>query len=97
MKIPKKIKIGGRTYEVAVTDNLRLGSVNCSGEIDYLALEIRIAPIAKEKQESTLLHELVHGIYDHLGYSVHNEKKIDELANALYMVIKDNPEMFERS
>ncbi len=45
--------------------------------------------------EGDFLHEMIHAIYDFLGYSEHDEKKIDELANALHMVIKDNPEMFE--
>lgn len=45
--------------------------------------------------EADFLHELVHGIFDHLGYTDHDEKKIDELANVLHMVIVDNPEIFE--
>lgn len=45
--------------------------------------------------EADFLHEMLHGIFDHLGYVNHDEKKIDELANALYMVIQDNPEVFE--
>ena len=44
--------------------------------------------------ENDFIHEMLHGIYSFLGYCEHDEKKIDELASALYMVIKDNPEMF---
>ena len=94
MKIPEKIKIGGKTYAVEITNNLSLGSVNYSGEIDYSNLAIRICPSAQEKMESDFIHEMIHGIYSFLGYSEHDEKKIDELANVLYAVIKDNPEMF---
>lgn len=94
MNIPKSIKIGGVTYAVEITDKLNLGNVNYSGEIDYVNLVIRVAPNAPQKQEVDLVHELLHGIADHLGYSDHDEKKIDELAHALYMVVQDNPELF---
>ncbi|MDE6763710.1 MAG: hypothetical protein K2J73_08540 [Oscillospiraceae bacterium] len=35
MKIPEIIKIGGKLYTVEETDNLRLGSLNCTAECDY--------------------------------------------------------------
>lgn len=95
MKIPSKVKIGAKTYRIEITDRLDLGSVNYSGEILYSKLLIRICPSEKEKMEVDFLHELVHGIFDHLGYTDHDEKKIDELANVLHMVIVDNPEIFE--
>lgn len=94
MKIPNKIKIGGKVYGVEITDRLNLGSVNYSGEISYTELAIRICPNAQAKMEADFLHEMFHGIMDFLGYNEHDEKKIDELANALYMVIQDNPEIF---
>jgi hypothetical protein len=96
MNIPSFLKIGGKFYRVEVTDKLDLGKVNYSGEICYGDLIIRICPNAKGKMEADFIHELLHGIFDHLGYTNHDEKKIDELANALYMVIQDNPEIFER-
>lgn len=94
MNIPKSIKIGGVTYAVEITNKLDLGNANYSGEIDYVNLVIRICPNSQAKVEVDLMHELLHGIADHLGYSDHDEKKIDELAHALYMVIVDNPELF---
>lgn len=94
MRIPESVKIGGKVYDVELTDRLTLGSANYSGEIDYTGLAIRICPSAKGKMEADFLHELMHGIADHLGYDSHDEKKIDEMANALYMVIQDNPDMF---
>ena len=96
MKIPKQVKVGGKTYTVEITDKLTLGSANYSGEIDYMSLEIRICPSAEGKMQADFIHELTHAIADHLGYSNHDEKKIDELANALFMVIQDNPEIFQK-
>lgn len=96
MNIPQSVKIGGKVYQVEVTDKLVLGSANVSAEIDYTALVIRIHPNARGRMEADFWHEVVHGILDHLGYSRHNEKKVDELANALYMVIRDNPKIFAK-
>lgn len=97
MNIPQTIKIGGKVYRVEITENLTLGKANVSAEIDYTELVIRIHPNARGKMEGDFLHELVHAIFDHLGYRRHSEKKVDELANALYMVIKDNPKVFGKS
>lgn len=95
MKIPDKIKIGGKTYTIEITDKLNMGIDNASAEISYTDLVIRISPQAQQKMESDFMHEIIHAIYDHLGYTNHDEKRVDELAQALYMVIQDNPEIFE--
>lgn len=94
MNIPERLKIGGKTYDVELTDKLYLGAANYNGEILYQDLVIRIAPGAKQKMETTFIHEMMHGILDFLGYTDHDEKKVDELANALHMVITDNPDVF---
>ncbi len=96
MKIPKQIKVGGKVYTVEQTNKLDMGNWHYSGEVDYVNLIIRICPNAKGKMEADFLHEMLHAIHDFLGYSKQDEKKIDELANALYMVIQDNPEIFEK-
>lgn len=96
MKIPKQIKVGGKVYRVEQTDKLDMGNWHYSGEVDYVNLVIRICPNAKGKMEADFLHEMLHAIHDFLGYSKQDEKKIDELANALHMIIQDNPEIFEK-
>ncbi len=97
MNIPQSVKIGGKVYRVEITDKLTLGKANVTAEIDYTELVIRVHPNARGKMEADFWHELVHAILDHLGYRNHNEKKVDEMANALYMVIRDNPKMFGKS
>lgn len=94
MNIPKKLKIGGITYTVEQTKNLTLGNANYSGEIDYIECVIRIVPSNPQKMKADFVHEMVHGILDHLGYSNHDEKKVDEMAKALYMIFEGNSEMF---
>lgn len=67
MNIPKKVKIGGKIYKVEITKNLDLGNSNCSAEIDYNNLVIRVVPQAAQKMECDFLHEVIHAIFDHLG------------------------------
>lgn len=84
MTIPKSIKIGGKVYTVEITDKLYSGNANVSAEIVYNDLIIRVSPQAQGKMEADFLHELVHGILDHLGYKEHDEKRVDEFAQSLY-------------
>lgn len=96
MKIPDKIKIGGKIYTVEETNDLRLGSLNCSAECDYQDLKIRLVPYTCEnKKQSDFIHEVVHAIADHLGYKDQDEQAVEAFAQALYAVIIDNPEMFK--
>lgn len=95
MRIPKTVKIGGKVYTVEITNKLDLGNANVSAEICYSDLIIRVSPQAQGKMEADFLHELIHAICDHLGYREHDEKHVDELAQALHMVIVDNPDVFD--
>lgn len=94
MRIPKEVKVGGKTYRVEITDRLDMGRLNASAEINYIDLVIRIVPQHPQKMEADFLHELTHAVRYHLGYTDQDEKEIDELAQALYMVITDNPGIF---
>ena len=94
MQIPEMVKVGGKIYDVEVSDRLSLGTTYYTGECLYSELKIRITPQAEQKMQADFLHELMHAIYSHLGYTDHDEKHIEELAEALYMVIQDNPEIF---
>ena len=99
MNIPKTVKIGGHIYSIELTERMDLGRDNVSAEILYNELIIRINPNqAQQKQESDLLHEIIHGIWHHLGYILREdakeEKEVEELAQALYQLIQDNPALF---
>lgn len=94
MNVPDKIKIGGLSYDVLETENISLG-MNYNAEILYGSQKINLRPMAKGQKERTFLHEVLHGIYDNLGYINHDEKQIDELAGSLYALIIDNPELFK--
>jgi predicted metal-dependent peptidase len=94
MNIPENLKVGGKIYTVEQTDKISIGN-NYMAETMYYELAIRMRPSVKAMQEVTFLHEIIHTILNHLGYTKHNEKKIDEFANALHMVIVDNPDIFK--
>lgn len=95
MKIPEFIKVGGKYYYVKIVDRLKLGTENYSAETDFCDLEIRLTPQAPAKMRSDFMHEIIHTIFDFNGYKDHDEKQVDELANALYMLVCDNPELFK--
>lgn len=57
------------------------------GQIDYKSCEIRInKDMSKEAKEETIIHEMVHGILVHLGYSEQSQDEtfVQGLANAIY-------------
>ena len=93
MKIPESVKVGGLRYVVSVTPHLALGD-NYNAETCFRDLRINVRPMQEEVMKRTFLHEVVHAIYDNLGYRIHDEKEVDEMAGALYALIIDNPEMF---
>ena len=77
MKFPEKVKIGGLTYTVEVAEKLDFGTVNCSAEILYNDLIIRIMPQKKEKMEADFWHEVMHAILNRLGYKEQDEKHVE--------------------
>ena len=93
MKIPKKLKIGGKIYDVEITNKLDLGNVYYSGEIDYINLKIRICPAPKRRMEADFIHEMVHGIFNFLGYK-QDEEQVEQIAEVIYSIFVDNPKMF---
>lgn len=63
-------------------------NVDCHmGQISYKDLEIRInADMHPKQKEETICHEMVHGIFAHLGYLelADDEKLVQALGNAIY-------------
>ena len=95
MTIPKSVNILFKNYAVCFEDRMRDEKGNTLyGEIDYIEQKISLNRAAKDEQaEATLLHEVIHGI-DELYNIGLKEKQVEKLGNALYMLIRDNPDMF---
>ncbi len=86
-----KITILGKTYAVTRSDTFK--RKNAWAEIDYINQVIEIEKdITNEKAKEALLHEIVHGIFESLGFYTENENEhlIQCLANSLYQVLNDN-------
>ncbi len=96
MVIPNKVKILYKDYDVQEQDNLHDENGNLYGQIHYLPEKIYLNAQSSEKQkEASLIHEIIHGI-DEMYFIGLKEKQIEKLGNALYVLIQDNPNMFER-
>lgn len=57
------------------------------GQIDYKDCEIRInKDMAEEVKKETICHEMIHGIFVHLGYNdyAQDEQFVQALGNAIY-------------
>ena len=98
MNIPESVRIGGRNYAVVWESRLNNGVNMLMGQIGYEEGWIKLNPDYPDRQEifQTLLHETLHGIAYHFDADWRtNEDLIDEIARGLFMVIADNPDMFE--
>ena len=93
MKIPEKVKIGGLTYSVSFPDKLIMGR-DFDGEVEFKDLEIRLKTQNKYMMEQVFIHEVIHCLEQHIAENW-SEELITKVANALYMLIIDNPELFE--
>jgi hypothetical protein len=57
------------------------------GQIDYKTCEIRInKDMTEEVKKETICHEMIHGIFVHLGYNNYSqdEQLVQALGNAIY-------------
>lgn len=84
-----KINILGIPYEVVEVDTIDK-SVRIFGHIDYPNQIIKLEKgMGKQYREQTLLHEIVHGIFEGLGYDDLNadEEKVQGIASVLYQVL----------
>lgn len=57
------------------------------GQIEYAACEIRInKDMTDESKKETICHEMIHGIFVHLGYGdyAQDEQLVQALGNAIY-------------
>lgn len=82
-----KVNICGILHEVVECEDSFTADSTHFGEIDYKGCRIRInMDMSEEAKEETLIHEMVHGMLVHLGYSEQSEDEtfVQGLANAIY-------------
>lgn len=96
MNIPKTVRILGRTYEVEhINIEKEKDNDGHRGYVNYPNQRIIIDNSGhRERQESTLLHEIIHVIATIQSVDL-KEKDVELIEAGLYQVIKDNPGIFE--
>ena len=97
VKIPDKVKVIGKYYNVVHEDNLFTVNGNY-GETRYNKAEIAVQKIVDganfptQEIDHTFFHELIHAILREIGEKElnDNERFVDTFSNVLYQVFTDN-------
>lgn len=88
----KKVKILATEYKIEEVEQIDKYQ-RLLGQIDYVEQTIKIdINISEDLKKETLLHEILHGILEKLGYDDinENEQKVHSIASTMYQVLKDN-------
>ena len=106
MRIPKKVKIGVFNLDVKFVEMLDNGDtggyVNMYTNILQIASKVKTdddkKPVVVQQpvKEMEFLHELLHGIDFVYNAGNLSENTVNRLANGLYQVIIDNPDIFKK-
>ncbi|WP_203267586.1 hypothetical protein [Streptococcus uberis] len=90
-----KVKIGGIVYQIEVKNDLA-GETGNWGETNLKKTTITLdSNMSKQRTDQTLVHEIVHGIFEEAGFE-QDEDKVNRLGIVLYQVLKDNDFSFLR-
>lgn len=90
-----KVKIGGIVYQIEVKNDLA-GETGNWGETNLKKTTIALdSNMSKQRTDQTLVHEIVHGIFEEAGFE-QDEDKVNRLGIVLYQVLKDNDFSFLR-
>ena len=90
-----QVEILGVNYEIKELDIVD-ENPNVLGQIVYQKQEIQIKkPLLKDMKNSTIIHEIVHGILFHSGKQELNEKEdlVESLSGSIYQVLKSNKKL----
>lgn len=90
-----QVEILGVNYEIKELDIID-ENPNVLGQIVYQKQEIQIKKsLLKEMKNSTIIHEIVHGILFHSGKQELNEKEdlVESLSSSIYQVLKSNKKL----
>lgn len=90
-----QVEILGVDYEIKELDIVD-ENPNVLGQIVYQKQEIQIKKsLLKDMKNSTIIHEIVHGILFHSGKQELNEKEdlVESLSSSIYQVLKSNKKL----
>lgn len=90
MKIPKKLKIGGHSYEVRIVKDGDILFFAGEGATSRSSHIIEISEdYPQSEKEATLLHEIFHALNSQFDEGI-NHILIESLSQQLYQVLSDN-------
>lgn len=90
-----QVEILGVNYEIKELDIID-ENPNVLGQIIYQKQEIQIKKsLLKDMKNSTIIHEIVHGILFHSGKQELNEKEdlVESISSSIYQVLKSNKKL----
>lgn len=90
-----QVEILGVNYEIKEVDIID-ENPNILGQIVYQKQEIQIKKsLLKDMKNSTIIHEIVHGILFHSGKQELNEKEdlVESISSSIYQVLKSNKKL----
>ena len=90
-----QVEILGVDYETKELDIID-ENPNVLGQIVYQKQEIQIKKsLLKDMKNSTIIHEIVHGILFHSGKQELNEKEdlVESISSSIYQVLKSNKKL----
>lgn len=90
-----QVEILGVNYEIKELEIID-ENPNVLGQIVYQKQEIQIKKsLLKDMKNSTIIHEIVHGILFHSGKQELNEKEdlVESISSSIYQVIKSNKKL----
>lgn len=95
MKIPKRVKVVGYTYQIKRKNKPFVSDDNnavCEGHHSFLNQVIKVTKTgSKEFQETIFLHELTHAIISvYCGLDYQNEEFVESFSKGLYQVLNEN-------
>lgn len=91
MKIPKKVRVCGLTYDVVMSDELYLDE-GCLGthNPNTMTITLQNHEFNKDRQVQVFIHELVHAIDTHYLNAKLTEDQVNLIANGVYQILADN-------
>ena len=89
------VKVGGIVYPIEIKDDLA-GHTENWGETNLKKTTIALdSNMSKQRTEQTLVHEIVHCIFEEAGLE-QEEDKVNRLGIVLHQVLTDNDFSFLR-
>lgn len=94
MKVPKKVRILAKDFQVHVLEDGILGGSDLGG-VNNVRCQIQLSAAQDSQQmRDTLIHEIIHAV-DYAVAAGLEERQVHAIASGMYAVIRDNERLIE--